>query len=173
MVKFYVRMKSHPVGLLAAASVLPFALLVVLLAYPSLVMGEFCEVTITAVRMDSDGYVEFDVQGRASSGTTWGSHASNDPRTTFPRVGGTVPVRFPAWPGGISGTERHSLLSREERQKGIKDSPAIRDRFLLVAGQTYIVRKGERLVYYRRINPDGTGSEVAIMVFGQDGLQDR
>jgi hypothetical protein len=144
----------------ALLAVLVLGILVVLV-HPVLLTGRYYELTIHSVEFDPEGLVNLTYDDAICYGTSIFLKSSSS-ATSEISTGGEL-ESWESRRGGVLRWPRKKqaqvlgfwLVTDEERAKGIADSPAARQRLLLKEG-TYRIRQGDRLIYYRRQEPNGT-----------------
>ena len=145
-----------------ALGAVALAALLVPLAVPKLVSGDVCDLTITRVRVDASGRVRIETRGRATAGTSLGATSRREGERPGSESGRGAIV--PGWPRPICPTADFRLASDEEESSGIHDSPELRRRILVAEGETYRLRNHDRLVLFRRPNPDGSADLACFEV---------
>ena len=128
-----------------------------ILVHPVLFTGRYYEITIRNVDFGPDGMVTLTYDDIITYDTSVSckysieaGYASMQDEWDHRRPG------FLRWPRQERDrTLGVYLATRDERAKGIGDSPAIRQRFLLKKG-TYRIRSGDRLILFRGLDIDGT-----------------
>lgn len=135
-----------------------------ILVHPVLFTGRYYEITIRNVA-HAEGMVSLTYDDALTYGTEvcWSyAVARGQAIVTDTWEGGRRP--FLRWPRKErERTLTLYLTTEEERAKGIADSPAIRQRWLLKEG-TYRLRPGDKLAVMRLQRPDGKTFEGKIEV---------
>jgi hypothetical protein len=137
------------IGILTGTAVLVAA---VFLLFPVLWTGPFCEITIDAVDVGSDGRLKMSYRERTTAGASVVIYALRKSQMKI------IARNFPAWPVKDRDVIELSLFTEQEEKDGVKLSPEIRQRVLVEAGTVHLLRPGDRLVYFRR--PYGNGTTI-------------
>jgi len=136
-----------------------------LLVHPILFTGRFYELTIRKVDFGPDGMVSitYDDVLTYDSSVLWRYPAPNGTTFIMEEWEGR-PRTFLRWPTKDRNQNLTLYLTTtDERSKGVGDSPAIRQRWLLKEG-TYRLRPGEQLVAARILESDGTTAESIVEI---------
>ena len=137
---------------------------VLLLIHPVLFTGRYYELTVRSIDYGPrsltsivvDDSITYDTLLRVNYASS-ALHLSMDSWDRKPRS-------FLLWPRNErERTWGWWLATEEEKALGLGDSPAVRERLQLKPG-TYRIRAGERLIFYRRKEADGTETQWSYEV---------
>jgi hypothetical protein len=150
--------------ILAILLLLAAALLFV--AWPSLLTGSSCDLTVDAIEVDDDGWIRMRYRARIAYDTELhhGLSIRKEGLTSMSRTSlESCAPRFLRWPRTETGAmiATPGLAATPVLPDGRPDLPALRARLVLTPG-TYRLRPAEELVYYRGKSRDGQDIEGVI-----------
>jgi hypothetical protein len=148
--------------LIAGVLLLLLIAMLVLLAYPRILTGHFCDLTFVSIEIQLDTQVHLRYRQYASDGTDVLQETSVNGHMGSRT--GWVHHGFLGRPSVYESDFRFPLASGEEQRQGATASPEMRRRLLVEQGRTYRLREGERFVYFRNVEPNGTVRERSFEI---------
>lgn len=116
--------------------------------FPVVLTGKYCDITIDEIQFTSDrDAVRIAYRTRTTVETKVATLCPGRSMTS------TTPWRVPAWPLEHADEMSFRLLSAGEKEP---DPETQGKRILIEASKTYRLRRGEKLVFFRRPGPGGT-----------------